>query len=471
MKMVTWTKGVAAVLWTAGALAACGGDGGGQSRCADVGCLHRALAEAGPGDMIELEAGTFEGSFTLPAGVTLHGAGPDQTVLRFAGDGPVLVAEVGETGASRVADLAVEGVAGGGVLAEGACAGGDGVLELEHLAVSVQAGLGIGVWNACALRATDVTVTGNVDEQNKSGIVPAPDDTLFAVAGLALVQVGDARLTRVELSGAAAYGAVLYETPTAWSGGEVHHLVGTGIQADGPVDVSLQDLAVHHVWQGATPYGYGIVASREVNLTTENVSLEDNEGLGLLINESSGDFSGLTVRSNNNRGVWVQFCNPPQAGEPSVRIHGTNTLFDANRGVALGVYVSTGVEVADATIQATEKFEVSNNGTGELIGDGIEIIESDQGTFRDLIVQDNERAGVVVDCGDLESSDIQFDNVQISGEGDRGFVPQNGTVTTSPEVTTEALRQADELGGNLDTATEIQLEDIPAPDEIIEVDI
>jgi hypothetical protein len=463
-------------LW---AFASCGSDendNGGA--CSDEACLHEQLSEASPGDTVELKAGTFEGSFSLPAGVTLKGAGSGSTTLKFLGEGPVLEAPTAGGGTTKIQGLTIEAGAGGGISSEGSCSGGTDALELKDLSIASTGGVGLQVWEACSVKADNVDFTGNVDSENKNGIPVDPDKTRYAVVGMALVKVGQADLTQVTATGFAAYGVVLYETTTVWDGGEVQELVGTGIQADGgsadagEVVVTLRNLTVHHVWKGATPYGFGVVASNGVHLVTENVTIENNDTAGLMMDNATGDHKDSKIRSNKNRGVWLQHCNLPRAGETqTVIIHGQNTDLDENHGVAVGIYKSKNVSISDGHINNTHKTIMPTESGGDTqIGDAIEIFESDQLTFTDLTLDNNERAGIVLDGGTLATTNVTFTNVQISGEGDRGFVHQNTTPTSSPEVVTEALRQADLDGGPLDVATNFGIENLPSPKDIIEID-
>ena len=115
-------------------------------------------------------------------------------------------------------------------------------------------------------------------------------------------------------------------------------------------------------------------------------------------------------------------------------------------------------------------------GAGEAqIGDGIEIIGSDNLEFSDVTLSDNARAGVVVDGRTPElpesNTTVDFVNVEISGDGDRGFASQNGSASSSPNVVTPALQQADQMGGFLDVAAGLDSANIPAPEGIIDVDI
>ena len=141
----------------------------------------------------------------------------------------------------------------------------------------------------------------------------------------------------------------------------------------------------------------------------------------------------------------------------------------------VGVYKSTGVQLADATIDATQKISMIPYGspTGAVqVGDGIEVIGSDDLAFSSIRMNDNTRAGVVVDGRETAGgvTNVTFNDVEVDGVGDRGFVEQHGTASLAPDVVSETLIQADLLGGTLDVARQLDTEMVPAPDNIIEID-
>ena len=60
-----------------------------ESSC-DPATLAVSLDRAQPGDTVEVGACRFEGTFVVPPGVTLQGAGRGETTLVTEGDGPAL---------------------------------------------------------------------------------------------------------------------------------------------------------------------------------------------------------------------------------------------------------------------------------------------------------------------------------------------------------------------------------------------
>jgi hypothetical protein len=453
---------------TALALAACSDDGG--KVCTDADCLTAALSGAKSGSTVKVGAGTIEGNFEVPAGVTLAGEGSGSTVLKAAGAGPVLEVTTGSS-ATTIRDLSVEGGSTGGIYASG-----DGALTLLDLVISVTGGFCVKVQEIGSLTAENLELSGNVTQDVQGTIQAKPNGDLWALAGLAAVKVGQADLKNVNAIGFASCGVLLHRTPTVWDGGEMREMVGSGVHVDGQAAVTLKNVSSHDIWGGATPFGYGLVASNQAEVNTEGMTSKDNFVAGMLFDHATGENIDAVVTGNQSRGVWIQHCGEAGGG-PSVVFSGAATDLDNNQGVAFGVYHSAGVSLSDAHINGTQGANHIPYGqeTGMVqIGDAIEITYSDELTFTDLALDSNTRAGVVVDGRDEQGTaghetNVTFSNVKISGDGQRGFADQHGTSTSAPEVITPALQDADIQGGILDVARGLGVGNVPAPDNIIDI--
>ena len=450
----------------AAVLAACSEDGG--KVCSDADCLTSALSGAKSGETVQV-SGTIEGNFTVPAGVTLEGSG-DNTMLKSGGTGPVLSVTAGGEG-TTIRNLAVEGGNAGGIYA-----GGSGALTLAQLSISVTGGFCIKVSEIGSLTASNLSLSGNVTEDVQGTIQAKPNGELWALAGLAVVKVGTADLQNINATGFASCGVLLHRTPTTWANGTMSEMVGSGVHVDGQAAVSLNNITSHDIWGGATPFGYGLVASNQAEVNTERMTAKDNFVAGMLLDNATGTHVDATVTGNKSRGVWIQHCGEAGGG-PSVTFSGVGTNLDGNQGVAFGVYHSAGVSLSDAHISGTQGANHIPYGqeTGMVqIGDGIEITYSDELAFTNLVLDNNTRAGVVVDGRDEQGAaghvtNVTFDNVTISGDGQRGFANQHGTTTSNPVVVTPALQDADAQGGILDVARGLGVGNIPAPDNIIDI--
>ncbi|MFC1654818.1 hypothetical protein ACFL2F_03335 [Myxococcota bacterium] len=450
------------------AFAACSDDG--DKICTDANCLNGALAGAESGSTVRVGAGTIEGNFTVPAGVVLAGAGSGSTILKAAGAGPVIEVTADGSG-TAIRDLSVEGGSTGGIYVSG-----DGALTLSDLAISVTGGFCVKVQEIGSLTAENLELSGNVTREVQGTIQAKPNGDLWALAGLAVVKVGSADLKNINATGFASCGVLLHRTPTVWDGGEMRESVGSGVHVDGQAQVTLKNVSSHDIWGGATPYGYGFVASNQAEVLTEGAIARDNDVAGMLFDHATGEHTDAVVTGNQSRGVWIQYCGQA-GGDPSVIFKGTGTDLDGNRGVAFGVFYSAGVSLSDAHINGTLGVNHIPYGleTGMVqIGDAIEITFSGELAFKDLVLDNNTRAGVVVDGRDEDGNtghetSVLFENVKISGDGERGFASQHGTATSAPEVITPALQDADALGGILDVARGLGVGNVPAPDNIIEI--
>ncbi|MBW1807564.1 MAG: right-handed parallel beta-helix repeat-containing protein [Deltaproteobacteria bacterium] len=461
-------------------LPACG-SGGGELVCADTSCLNGALRDAKSGVTVKLEAGTYEGNFELSAGVSLSGAG-EVTILSFSGDGPVLTVSAGAA-QTTISNLTIEkstcpyqenpnevaGSGGGGILIEG-----DGEVWLSDLKVQVSCGIGIKVKGIAGLTGKNLTLIGNVTSTDEPGILTKPNRTKYAVAGLSLNAVGQADLEAIDANGFAGCGVLFHGTPGTLDGGELHDLVGSGVHASGSVMVTLKNLHIHDIWGGATPFGYGIAATNLVHLLTEDVILENNKVAGILMDHSTGEHINATVSGNGARGIWLQSCTPTQQTPDgrAVIVRGNKTKLINNNGVAFGVFQSTGISLADADVSGTQKISMIayQESTRVDIGDGIEVIGSDDLEFSDLTVNNNQRAGIIIDAREgVSEVQVTFVNVTIDGDGERGFSVQHGTVTTLPDVIDNTLRENDAAGEILDVVSPLETDRVPSPFNIIDI--
>lgn len=102
----------------------------------DAGAINQALAAAQPGDTVLLPAGVLRlfTPLTPPSGVTLQGAGQEQTVLVFGGDKPHALVQMRGVSGVHVCHLTLDG--GNNPLAtQGVVAGKCGALSLHHLTI------------------------------------------------------------------------------------------------------------------------------------------------------------------------------------------------------------------------------------------------------------------------------------------------------------------------------------------------
>ncbi len=458
LALFAW-RGLAPVVFVT-ALISCGPVG----PCADAECLTIALADASVGQTIRLEPGTITGNFVVPGGVNLQGAGDGVSIIDSNDFDPVLTIAADASG-TVVADLEIQGGPGGGIRATG-----DRDLTITNLTVSATGNGAVIIGGLASFTADGLTVTGNVEETDFGGITTTVDPETFTLVGLLISEVGAVDLTDVEASGFASYGVMILQSPTTWTNGDVHDGVGTGVWVGGDVEVSLTNVSSHDIAVGATPYGYGVVAANGVNLETDEMVARDNGLAGVLMDHAIGRHLNPTVSGNRYRGMWIQYCEGATPEVVAVEVSGGGAALTNNFGVALGVYQSRGISITDTELSGTKNAPMMSFGSETQlteIGDGVMIIDSNDLVFHGLVIDSNDRAGFVLDGnpglvgGPIPAIDAIFDNVQISGAGERGFVLQNATVISEPSVITTSLQTADALGGDVEVAN--QLTTLPDP--------
>ncbi|MBW2463615.1 MAG: hypothetical protein JRH11_18330, partial [Deltaproteobacteria bacterium] len=202
---------------------------GGDGAVGDSESLSAALASASPGDRVCLTAGVFQGSFDVPAGVELCGAGAGLTRIVGPAGSPALRVVPGGTMHSVIRDVTVE--------AQGAFAVfsiGPGDLEIIDTDVDVPSyGAGIGAESLSSLTLTNVNVMGPVTEVNAGDMPLEPTIDNSANYGVVAVSVMTVEASSVEVSGFAHVGVLSVSSNLNWDGGGVFSNLGTGLLVHG----------------------------------------------------------------------------------------------------------------------------------------------------------------------------------------------------------------------------------------------
>ena len=204
--------------------------------------LSQALQAASPGDCVVLATGTYEGSFALPASISLV-EGQDQTaVLRSTDEGPALsVAGSLAKPRTRIVGIEVADRAGHGILVDG------GGAELSGIAVHDNAGIGV------AIRCQRIECLR--------------DEALVSLQGCAL----NANQSGLWISGASVdvQGCDLAQNRTNMVGGAGAWILG-----------------------GATVRMSGVSAR--------------NNNLGIVVDNATASLDGISIEDNDERGLWAQ---------------------------------------------------------------------------------------------------------------------------------------------------------------------
>lgn len=401
-------------VWVLGALAVAGCEAG--PTC-DAGELADRLAS--PGASVEIGDCAVRGRFRVAPGVTLRGTGPESALVGHE-LGPVLALDTrGAT--SRVVGLRV--VASGHAAIQ---LGGDGRAILEDLGVEVPGpGVGLVGEGLASLALRRVTIAGPATAASAAAVPADADATRHATHGLALFEVGDLELTAVDVRGFEMIGALIVDSTTTWSGGEVRECVGAGVVVSGG-EATLTDVAVRDLF--ASSHGLvlslGLTSMRGAVLRTERLEVARNPQFGLLQDGGEAEHLDLIVRDNGDVGVWAQ------DGLRS-SITGAASVIAGNRVAGLVVAGSSDVTVRDVRIDGTRRgLSAAGTGGGVDAGDGIHLVGDARAVTLDgLTLSGNTRVQIVVDLAATAASEITLAGVRVDGSGaELGLVAQGGAL-------------------------------------------
>ena len=144
----------------------------------------------------------------------------------------------------------------------------------------------------------------------------------------------------------------------------------------------------------------GVIAQDGANLEMQNVTVEKNQGTGVLIDgaATTASIKDAIVNENGERGVWAQRI----AGtleKPSLKIEGSQVT--KNRIVGVGAVESRGIIIVSGRIADTVSAPlVTNLESTEPVGDGVGIFGSGDFKLDSTLLESNARAAGVIDGSD-----------------------------------------------------------------------
>ena len=441
------------------ALIGCAGEDGPASSAAE---LSAALGGAGAGDTVRASAGTFRGSFVVPDGVTLEGAG-DGTILESSDDRAVVILRA-TSAQTTVRNVTVRSTGSAAIVATGA-----GTATVDTVRVESTRGIGIGGEDAGTFRLVDVSLVGPVTRDNVSSLPldPTPADT--ATHGIVLVRVADAELLRVTVNGYAKFGALFVESGVDWDTGNANENVSTGMMSYGG-SATLTGVEIARTIGGFTlipPYN-AVFANGSI-VSTTNLVASGGEGYGVLHSATGGNHVNLVAEDNTAAGLWAQ----DTAG---LSLSGASSRIANNAFAGVVALESADVTIEDAAITDTRMARRVFGETGTVeVGDGIQLVRSVTAiTLRNLTLTNNQRAGTLIDLGGSTTDGITLTSVTANATGTSlGVVAQNGTLTAGWDAT--VARMGDTAtndpafltsGALLDIAGVVAPTDMPAADDI-----
>jgi hypothetical protein len=230
------------------------------------------------------------------------------------------------------------------------------------------------------------------------------DVTDAASVGVA-VRGASATITDVNVTGAkSAALAVRCEGATCASGVvAVNNVTLTksslGLWVNGAHVVMKGGRSAEHGGQSLTA-GQGVVAQSGAHLELTGVTVEKNEGVGLLVDgaQTTTNVDSSTIADNGERGVWIQRV-AGTLDAPAVRINDSQLV--RNKIVGLGLVESRGIIIVGGRVGDTAAAAVVTDlTTTEQVGDGIGIFGGSTDFKVDgSIVDQNARAAGLVDKG------------------------------------------------------------------------
>ena len=437
-------------MWVALSGAACGPS-------TTVSDLSAALGSASSGDVVRIGPGLVEGSFIVPAGVRVEGAGVGETFIVARAEQPALVLNGGA--GSEVSGLTVVADGGFGIVSRTGRSA-----AIRDARVEVPRGVGVAVEGLASLVMSNVDIVGPVTSENASAqpLVPTPTDS--ASHGLVLMRVGDAQLDRVRVRGFASFGGLLVDSQTSWSEGEVSEILGTGLMVHGG-GATVDGITVRLGFQGFRLLpSYGVVTAAEAELSTARVEICDIEGPGLLHDSSTIDHENLIVRDNADVGLWVQEA-------ATMRLHGLGSMVSNNGLAGVVAMRARDVTVEDAEIASTRLLPRAADGMRSVsAGDGVQVVGSgDRVLLRNVVLRNNARVGALIDLEGETTSRLSLDSVDVEGEGTQlGVIAQGGTLLPDWDVGVRRIGATvanDSLfEGRLDILEAVSPTDFPAFD-------
>ena len=413
--------------------------------------LTAALAAAAPGDVVEIGACRVEGRFTVGAGVTLRGVGPESilasagTAIELAGDGATLDA------------LRIEHGGGHGIVAMAA-----GAIAIRHVAVDGTLGrAAIGIDGPSSVLLQDVTVGGPVTRE-AAGSVPADataTDTLLY--GIVLVGVDDARFERVSVSGFGEAGVVSMDSALSWTGGDVGNNLGIGVWVNAG-QATLRDLTIHDTLRGfrMTPT-YGLIGRAGADVQTMGLTVSGSHaGFGLVQEGGTARHTGLISEHHDYGAVLAQRTT-------TFELTGASEIRDNNFAGMIAVEAG-GLTVEDTAVTTTSSMShVFGDWGSVIVGDGIQLVHPMAGTqLRRVSVDANERAGILLDLAGGDASSVTLTEVSANSAGaGLGCVAQNGSIVAGWDSglvrSGAALANDPGFTGHLDSVGIIGPSDLP----------
>lgn len=373
--------------------------------------LTEALEGAAPGTVIRMAAGTYAGSFAVPAGVTLEGAGVGLTEVVAPTELDGLRLTGGAETATRVRGLAIVVDGGMGVRARG------GRISLDDVAIEGARGAGAGFADADEVTLTRVEVAGPVTAENATALPPAPTPSDTLTYGIVFLRVARAVASEVSVRGTGLFGFTSIDSDLEWTTGDVTGALGNGVVITGG-RATLTSVTVLGLFRGVRlPPAYG-AAFVEADVTTSDLVVQGSEDLGAL--HSGGRAVHARGRFSDNAfgGLWAQ-------GSDRVELRGG--ALERNGLLGVGAADVAELVVADLEVRdTTTQTRVVGAGPVD-VGDALQLLRPTTVTLSALTLAGSERIGLLADGAGGSLRGVSIVDVTVSGAAAAlGASMQNG---------------------------------------------
>lgn len=385
--------------------------------------LQARLDRAMPGDVVEIGSCTYEGSFVVPHGITLRGAGRDRTVLRLASDGAIALS-VGSSASNTETVIEHLQVISNGCAA--VVARGQGAVVLNDVLLRADRGIGLGAEGLERISLESVSVEGALADGSLPDVVPLPpytcDGTGPATHGIVMVDVPNATLRDVSSQGFAAFGALFIRTSVDWEGGHVNDHIGAGLEVFGG-RARLSQLEICRSRQATAPIeSFNALFAGGAQIESEGLVVCDGDAFGLMHDHAVAHHVDLIARNNGFAGIWVQDAD-------SFSLRGTGTELVGNGFAGISALRVTNLEVDGATVRDTA-MGTSIMGIGRIeAADGIHLVENGTVALSNLRLIQNARVGLLLDLAGASTETAALSNILADGIGEQfGALAQNGAI-------------------------------------------
>ena len=150
-----------------------------------------------------------------------------------------------------------------------------------------------------------------------------------------------------------------------------------------------------------------MLAAEGADVTADNVSVRETNGYGVVVDAASAHFSRSMLASSTQVGIWAQDARAVTVDQ--------NSTFAGNRGVAVMALRTDALTLQDAMIMSTALRTRVDGTSGRVdVGDGVQAVGATSLSMTNVVLQMNDRVGVLVDT-DGDAVSTTFNAVSIDG--------------------------------------------------------